>query len=103
MINYCCGCKVRHSDFNWVLRPYEYEEKKFKLGYFCRKWHKPSRTIIHSQKCDWEREKHIKDITQPFDHEEPNPTFAKMYKDEPEKLKKIYDKKQLKKVGLEKL
>jgi len=103
MKNFCVGCGFEHSDFNWVCRQYEVRENEYEYGYFCRKWHKPTRSTFESQKCKWEREKHIKDITQPFDHDEPNPKFAKMYQNEPEKLKRVYNPSQLKKVGMEKI
>jgi len=103
MEKYCEGCGESHEDFNWLYRQYEVSEDKYAWGFFCRRFHKPTRFVYHSQKCDWEREKHIKDITQPFEHDEPNPKFAKMYQDEPDKLKKIYSRNQLKKVGLEKI
>jgi len=48
-----------------------------------------------AQRRDWERQKHAKDIIQPFMKNKPNPDFIKAYKDEPELLKRYYTKKEL--------
>lgn len=49
-----------------------------------------------SQRRDWDRQKHAKDIIQPFTKDKPNPDFIKAYKSEPELLKQYYTKKELK-------
>ena len=98
---YCDGCKIEHEDYGWVYREYQVSEEERKYGHFCSKFHKVTPFHYHSWNCDYIREKHAKDIEQPFISGEPNKKFADMYKNEPEKLTKIYDNKQLKKVGMD--
>lgn len=61
-------------------------------------------TVINpGQKRQWEREKHVKDIEQPYVGGRPNERFAKMYQNEPGKLTGIYSGRELRRLEMPKL
>jgi hypothetical protein len=97
MREYCAGCKRRHEDTNWRLKGYD-TKNGTRTGWFCSRWFKPRRFAYESFKCAKIRAEHEKEIAQPFDHGEPSKKFVKMYRDEPDKLERIYSKDQLKKL-----
>ena len=55
------------------------------------------------QKLSWQRDKHIKDVEQPWLGGKPNERFAKMYQDEPKKLVNTYTGGELRRLGMPKL
>lgn len=50
-----------------------------------------------AQKRQWDKNKHAKDIIQPFMKNKPNPDFIKAYKDDDELLDNYYTKDELRK------
>ena len=50
-----------------------------------------------AQRREWDKDKHAKDIIQPFMKDKPNPEFIKAYGDDKELLDNYYTKEELKK------
>ena len=77
----CVGCGFEHDDFNWKHTKYGTKE-----GWFCRKWHKPSRTNFTPDRIKDQRITHAKDIVQPHRKGQPSKEFIDLY---PKQAKKM--------------
>ena len=68
----------------------------FNIGKYEARWPIISTTrILNEQKRQWQREKHAKDIEQPYMKNKPNPKFIEMYKDDQEILDQHFTKDEL--------
>jgi len=70
----------------------------FNIGKYESRWPTISNIgILNEQKRQWQRDKHAKDIIQPYMKNKPNPDFVKAYKDQPELLNQYFTKDELRK------
>ena len=53
----CLGCKKEHEDVNWIFK---------NKGWYCTKYHLPSKIDIVPSDMKDEREKHFNAVIQPY-------------------------------------